>query len=310
MTGMQTNALSATTSSAFRVVNRDLDSLFRVYGESGYHTAYYHPGDNWFYNRENVLEWMGADETKFLNEMPDFEAKGRWVTDDYMAGQIEEAFEAAGGEPLFLYTTTIQNHMSYTADKYGADYVFPDVPLNRSVSEQTETLAKVYAEGARDADAMLGRLRNYFSDTEEPVMLVFFGDHLPYLGDNQLGYRELGFTEDPLWTDLTSYEVPYLIWVNDAARSRLQDAEPLSEHLSAAFLGAAVLELTGHSEASPWFSFLNDLRREFPVIQKDTAVLPDGSTVNPYLLDDDSPQTLSKWRNGSYYKLQQKSFAE
>ncbi len=310
MTGMQTNALSATTSSAFRVVNRDLDSLFRVYGESGYHTAYYHPGDNWFYNRENVLEWMGADETKFLNEMPDFEAKGRWVTDDYMAGQIEEAFEAAGGEPLFLYTTTIQNHMSYTADKYGADYVFPDVPLNRSVSEQTETLAKVYAEGARDADAMLGRLRNYFSDTEEPVMLVFFGDHLPYLGDNQLGYRELGFTEDPLWTDLTSYEVPYLIWVNDAARSRLQDAEPLSAHLSAAFLGAAVLELTGHSEASPWFSFLNELRREFPVIQKDTAVLPDGSTVNPYLLDDDSPQTLSKWRKWSYYKLQQKSFAE
>ena len=59
-------------------------------------------------------------------------------------------------------------------------------------------------EGARDADAMLGRLRDYFAGRSEPVVLVFFGDHLPYLGDNQLGYRELGFTEEPNWSELTS----------------------------------------------------------------------------------------------------------
>ena len=304
MTGMQTNALSATTSSAFRVVNRSLDSLFRVYSESGYHSAYYHPGDNWFYNRENVLKWMGADETKFLNRMPDFRAKGRWVTDDYVADKIVEAFEAAE-DPLFLYTTTIQNHMSYTADKYGADYVFPEVPLNVSVSEQTETLVKVYAEGARDADAMLGRLTDYFSAQSEPVMLVFFGDHLPYLGDNQLGYKELGFTADALWTDLTSYEVPYLIWTNDAAAAQLQgiDAD-LGDRISAAYLGAAVLELTGHSENSAWFSFLNELRREYPVIHKELTLLPDGSAGTPDL------QTVSKWRKWSYYKLQQKTIHE
>ena len=313
MTGMQTNALSATTSSAFRVVNRNLDSLFRVYGENGYHTAYYHPGDDWFYNRENVLAWMGADETLFLDQMPDFEAKGRWVTDDYMADKIEQAFEASvsAGEPLFLYTTTIQNHMSYTADKYGADYDFPAVPLNTAVSEQTETLVKVYAEGARDADTMLGRLQTYFAQREEPVVLVFYGDHLPYLGDNQSGYKELGFTEDPNWAALTSYEVPYVIWANDAAAGELRSTDlQLGDSVSAAFLGAAVLELTGHAETSVWFSFLNDLRREFPVVQKDIALLPDGSMVNPYLLDDEAPLILSKWRKWSYYKLQQKTLID
>ena len=35
LTGIQTNALSATTTSALRVVNRDLDSLFRIYGADG-----------------------------------------------------------------------------------------------------------------------------------------------------------------------------------------------------------------------------------------------------------------------------------
>ena len=103
----------------------------------------------------------------------------------------------AAGETLFHYTTTIQNHMSYTLDKYGESYAYPEVPLNTAVSDEVETLLRVYTEGARDADAMLGRLVDTFSAVEEPVVLVFFGDHLPYLGDNQLAYAELGFTARP-----------------------------------------------------------------------------------------------------------------
>ena len=126
LTGMQTNALSVTATSAMRVVNRNLDSLFRVFGADGYRTSFYHPGDAWFYNRENVYRWLGAEHEVFAKDMKDLEYKGRWVTDDYMAGLIEEEFETAvsEGRPLFNYTTTIQNHMSYTADKYGEGYAF------------------------------------------------------------------------------------------------------------------------------------------------------------------------------------------
>ena len=314
MTGIQTNALSATTTSAMRVVNRNLDSLFRVYGENGYHTSYFHPGDNWFYNRENVLAWMGAEETRFTNGMENMETKGRWVTDQYLVGQIQNEFEetVAGGNTLFHYMTTIQNHMSYTPDKYGEGYSYPDVPLNISVSGHVETLLKVYIEGARDADAMLGQLKEYFSAQEKPVVLVFFGDHLPYLGDNQVGYEELGMAAEPYWADLASYETPFVIWANDTAFEMLDwsAAVELPETISASFLGAAVLELTGHSSDSSWFSFLNDLRREFPVVQKNTAVLSDGTVANPVLLDDQPSAALEKWRQWSYYKLKYQEFGE
>ena len=135
LTGMQTNALSVTATSAMRVVNRNLDSLFRVFGADGYRTSFYHPGDAWFYNRENVYRWLGAEHEVFAKDMKDLEYKGRWVTDDYMAGQIEQEFETAVGEgrPLFNYTTTIQNHMSYTADKYGEGYVFPPVSTTADI---------------------------------------------------------------------------------------------------------------------------------------------------------------------------------
>ena len=317
LTGMQTNALSAATTSSFRVVNRNLDSVLRLFGDDGYHTSFFHPGDDWFYNRENVYRWMGAEETVFVDQMEDVDYKGRWVTDDYMAGFIEDKFEEAveNGELLCNYTTTIQNHMSYTADKYGADYEYPDVPLTVSVSPEVETLLKVYVEGARDADAMLGRLVDYFSATDEPVVLAFWGDHLPYLGDNQLGYAELGsevaLSEEERSDPLCSYETPYVIWANDAAAEILDwDAAvealdlPENHELSASFLGAVLVELTGRTGESPWFDFLNQLRRELPVVQKKTYLTMDGTYTK--IISTEQEQLIDQWRKWSYYKLRYK----
>lgn len=315
LTGMQTNALSAATTSALRVVNRNLDSVFRVFGDEGYHTSFFHPGDDWFYNRENVYRWLGAEETVFVDQMEDLEYKGRWVTDAYLAAFIEEKFQEAvsGGQLLCSYTTTIQNHMSYTADKYGEGYGFPPVQAS-GLSEEVETMLAVYAEGARDADAMLGRLADYFAGTDEPVVLAFWGDHLPYLGDNQIGYRQLGLDVFPGpegQENLTAYETPYVIWANDAAAEVLDwenALETLDLHpggqISACFLGAALLELTGRGEATPWFAFLNQLRRQATVVQKSLCVSMDGSTFTDPA--GDLAENIAKWRQWSYYKLKYK----
>lgn len=318
LTGMQTNALSATTTSAMRVVNRNLDSVLRVFGDGGYHTSFFHPGEDWFYNRENVYRWLGAAETEFADEMEDLEYKGRWVTDDYMAGYIEEKFEEAvsNGQMLCNYTTTIQNHMAYTAEKYGSDYDFPPLRASGGLSEEVETMLAVYVEGARDADAMLGRLTDYFSRTDEPVVLVFWGDHLPYLGDNQLGYRQLGLdvaVREDGQENLAAYETPYVIWANGAAAEALDwDAAvealdlPADGRLSACFLGAALLELTGRGEDTAWFAFLNELRREVPVVQKTACVTADGVQGEISALPDTVREELARWRQWSYYKLKYK----
>ena len=311
MTGIQTNALSETTSSAMRVVNRNLDSLFRVYGNNGYQTSYFHPGDNWFYNRENVLAWMGAEKTMFTNQMEGLEYKGRWVTDASLTDLITEEFESAvaAGKPLFHYMTTIQNHMSYTPDKYGEGYEYPEVPLNVAVSDSVQSMLNVYVEGARDSDAMLGDLRDYFSAQDAPVVLVFFGDHLPYLGDNQVGYAELGMTAEPCWDELGSYQTPFVIWANNAAYDMLDwsSIAELPDTISAAFLGAAVTELTGH--ATSWFSFLNELRQEYPVVNGLTAVRPDGSVQSFDSTELNRPESIQKWRQWSYYKLKYQEFS-
>ena len=311
--GMQTNLLNpaAPSLTAFRTVNRDLDSIFRVFGADGYTSCFMHPGQSWFYNRENVYDWFGADESFFVEDF-DAEYKGSWVTDESVLRELVSRFEekSAGGGLDFTYAVTIQNHMSYTAEKYG-DYVCPEVETTAELSPEIRTAVNVYAEGIRDANAMLEDLTEFYSEQSEPVLLVFFGDHLPYLGDNRQGYAELGLPaasvtggEDPF----AAYTAPVLFWCNDAAAEALDFANaiealdlPADGRISACYLGAAVLELTGRGEVSPWFAFLNEMRRELPVLHNGYYESADGEiSTEP---TSEEAALVSRMRCWAYYKL-------
>ena len=310
LTGMMTTNLN--TTSAFRSFNRDLDSLFRVYGANGYRTLYMHPGDSWFYNRENCMKLLGADESLFAADM-DCTYKGGWVTDDSVADNIISQFEAsvAADEYFFTYTTTIQNHMSYTYAKYGEDYQFPPISCSADLSAEAREMLEVYVEGQRDADAMLLKLTDYFSATDEPVVLVFFGDHLPYLGDGSLAYRELGLdpaNESGMNDAFTYYSTPYLIWSNDAAAETLDLAEkktalelPADGLINANYLGSVVLELTDHAEESAFFAYLSEMRREIPALRHENCRTADGSNLTE--IPEELQPLVDKLKNWSYYKL-------
>lgn len=311
--GMQTNLLNpaAPSLTAFRTVNRDLDSIFRVFGADGYTSCFMHPGQSWFYNRENVYDWFGADESFFVEDF-DAEYKGSWVTDESVLRELISRFEekSAGGGLDFTYAVTIQNHMSYTAEKYG-DYVCPEVETTAELSPEIQTAVNVYAEGIRDANAMLEDLTEFYSEQSEPVLLVFFGDHLPYLGDNRQVYAELGLPaasvtggEDPF----AAYTAPVLFWCNDAAAEALDFANaiealdlPADGRISACYLGAAVLELTGRGEVSPWFAFLNEMRRELPVLHNGYYESADGEITTEPTAEEAA--LVSRMRCWAYYKL-------
>ena len=143
-------------------------------------------------------------------------------------------------------------------------------------------------------------------------MIVMDGDHQPKLED---GFYEY-LTGKPAseWTQeetMQLYETPYVIWANDAAAQAL-DLEaavasldlPEDGRRSASFLGAAVLELTGRTGESPWFDFLNQLRRELPVVQKQAYQLADGTVTDQ--LTEEQAAKIAKWRQWSYYKLMYK----
>ncbi len=314
LTGMQTNMISQNETSAFRVLHGNTDSVFRAFLEDGYQTEFIHPGQSWFYNRQNVYKYFGAEKLLFSEAFEDAERKGSWVTDNAVLQTMKEEFEAAMREdkPYFNYTVTIQNHMSYTADKYGDEYKLSGMaPLKKEMAPGVRTMLSVYAEGVRDADAMLQGLTEYYDTRKEPVLLVFFGDHLPNLGDDYFCYKEMGFeigeSDDPQ-TTLRTYETPYVIWANQAAEKELNFTElknaldlPDDNTINAHYLGALTLEITGRRNTDSYFSFLSDLRRELPVLHNGTGRGGDGEYFTE--LPEEYAEDVRKLQYWEYYKL-------
>lgn len=312
ITGMQTNMISESGASAFRVLNRDIDSIFRVFLDDGYHTEFIHPGQDWFYNRQNVYKYFGAQELLFQEEFADAKRKGNWVTDEavfqVLKAEFEEAMEA--GEQYFNYTVTIQNHMSYSEAKYG-DYIVPEAPLTVEVEDKARTMLSVYAEGVRDSDRMLREMTEYFEGREEPVVLVFFGDHLPNLGDSYYGYRQMGMELGEgrdAETTLRAYSTPYVIWANAPAAEMLDMAGaaerlglPEDRRINANYLGGMVLELTGRGEADSFFSFNCRLRRELPILRNGTGRGREGEYFED--IPEEYLEDVRKLRFWEYYRL-------
>lgn len=284
LTGMQTAMLSDAGVSSFRVLHKNVDSVFRQASAHGWQTAFIHPGKAWFYNRQNIYRWLGADSAVFEDAFADAAYKGGYVSDAALTDYIIADYEARAqtSRPQFTYVTTIQNHMAYTESKYGKARDLYPLRLAAPLPAEAETMLTVYTHGLRDADAMLGELAAYFAQRDEPVLLIWFGDHLPSLGDDYLCYRALGLdmASDPQqdsWLD--AYAPPLLLWANPAGAAALDFdtlaarlALPADGRLSASFLGAAVLEAIGCGTSDPFFAFVNELRRALPVIERGTAV--------------------------------------
>ena len=314
-TGMQTEMLDSSSASAFRYVKNDTASIFRVFNGDGYRTMFIHPGDAWFYNRENVYPRLGAQEVLFTDDMKGLEMKGEWVTDDSLADYVFQEFEdtVEKGDNLFAYVTTIQNHMSYDYGKYGDGYTFKKVYTDKEVSYDNRAYLPVYMEGIYDADASLKKMTDYFSQREEPVVLVFFGDHFPALGADREVYKELGLpmadetgnsSDDPF----CAYEPPYLVWANDSAAEELDFERtvksldlPEDGIISANYLGAVLLELTGRGEEDSFFQYLNEMRRELPVVSGGRYKDADGNIITK--LSEDQKELVSKLQRWSYYRL-------
>ena len=70
-----------------------------------------------------------------------------------------------------------------------------------------------FATGIRDADAMLGRLTEYFSQVDEPVILVFWGDHYNPIDSNYDVYTATGYASDSS-ADPRLHQTTLLMWSN------------------------------------------------------------------------------------------------
>ena len=227
----------------------------------GYTTEGFHPGGGWFYNRKNVNEYFGFERYLFVE---DFEVEDR--SDEFFFAELKEMWESrAKSAPYFNYSLSFQNHGGYdTASTGEVSYV-----VQGELSDETYNMLNNYLTGVADTTQRLADLADYFRDCEEPVVLVFFGDHMPWMGNGNSGYTDMGLNLDLGDQEgfMNYYSTRYYIWANDAAKAVTgNDFVGEGEAISPCFLLSKVFDLCGW-EGPAYMQAMRPISQRLPVIQ-------------------------------------------
>ena len=255
-------------------IERPTHALGSLLGAQGYHSVAVHPYFRTFWSRHTVYPNLGFDKFVSMEMFQDPEVLRGYISDQSCYERVVEEFEATpDDESLFLFSVTMQNHFPYYADEAilsGLDYHIKLQGLPGMTS------AELFLSMLRKSDDALRYLIEYFEDQEEPVIVVFFGDHLP--GNNQELRPFYDHVLGKEIADLTMeetrklYETPFFIWSNT----------PLPEDeidvISPNFLGAYLLDLAG-AKQTPYFRYINDLRADVAAMSSTTVL---DSSLRPY----------------------------
>ena len=156
-------------------------------------------------------------------------------------------------EDLFLMSISMQNHGGYTTTYENFEEKYYKV--GRSYTD-----ANQYFSLVRESDDALAELIQYFSRVDEPVEIVFFGDHQPSL--NKKFYQLMngkGLSGLTLAELEALYTVPFFIWTN------YDTPEESVEMTSLNFLSTMALERAG-VDLPPYHQFMSDLMEVVPAI--------------------------------------------
>ena len=220
----------------------------------GYTCVAMHPYYETGWSRNTVYPNMGFDETYFIDDFDQTKLLREYITDQELYENIIERYENRGAsEDLFIMSISMQNHGGYT-EKYD-NFIEEARMLGVNYADVNQYLSLVH-----ESDQALEYLISYFESVDEPVEIVFFGDHQPSLSSSFYPYLNgkglSGLTEDELEA---LYTVPFFIWTN------YDTPEETVEITSLNFLSTMVLERAG-IELPAYNQFLSDMMEVVPAI--------------------------------------------
>ena len=259
------------------------NSFVRYFKSQGYDALYRHPGYSWFYNRSNVNEYLGFDESVFnetgfgdLISMNDALYRSDAVLVDYLLNDIDSRTET--DDPLLLFSVSYQNHGPYPSETYWEEYVTPE---KNGWSMESCCVINNYLAGVRSTVQEMARLADELEAREEPVLLVFFGDHKPWMGNGSSVYTEIGVDLDVSTQEgfYNYYATPYVIFANSAAKEVLGgDFTGDGGDFSPCFLMAKVFDECGW-EGSGFMQLQREMRAVSPLMSESGWRMSDGQIV-------------------------------
>ncbi len=293
---------------SFRSPSNSYPWYFR---SQGYTVTGAHPCYAWFYNRENINVNLGFQDYRFVENYFSPLTDGGVGYDDMFFSELIKLWEAdkALGKPVFQYNLTYQGHGPYEDDKtwWGDGYVVDD----RDYTQAELNILNNYFGSVYDTSQDLAAFFDYFREEEEPVVIVVFGDHNPWLGDSNSVYEAIGLDLDFSTPEgfYNYYSTRYLIWANDAAKAALgRDFTGEGPTVSPNFLMNVVFDACGW-EGPAYMQAAGEVMDQVPVINTPTGLyVEDGALTGA--LSPKGQSLVEKYDMLQYYWRKEFAYAD
>ena len=284
----------------------DTSSYVWYLKDQGYHTSGDHPCNNWFYNRVNINTYLGFDEYRFSEDY--YTAlSGEDTAWDYtffpeLTASILEQLE--DDAPLFSFSVSYQGHGPY------GDYEcwwgeVEDYIANDGLDDASRYILSNYLGSVLSTQSFLTEMVDTFREQEEPIVLVVFGDHKPWLGNGNSAYNALGIdlSQDTVESFYNYWATPYLIWANDAAKATVgNDFVGQGPDISPCFLMNVLFDQLGW-KGDAYMQAVEQCWRQLPVIHTSGAcITADGQFVREP--DEGQREIIRQFQSMGYYRIQ------
>ena len=255
-------------------VTAPMFSLASFFRNKGYVAESFHAADATNWNRNMVYPYLGFEDFHSYEDYPNITEDSivhNYVSDATDYSYIEQRDSEIGKQPHFLFNVTIQNHSPYQR--------FENVKEAEALVPYEDSLdqyARVYLSLIKLSDDSVKGLVNQYKDSDEPTMIIFFGDHQPKLSDE---------AQSEIYTQMQGYldyfKSKFFIWTNYETET-IHDVA-----LSANYLPWLILE-RGNFPLPPYVQMLKEVHEKYPIISSQGVVDSDGYVYDnvAVLLDD------------------------
>lgn len=293
------NILTGAYSNIPYIKNRN--SLVWMLKDQGYISHTMHPFTGAFYNRLNTNKFLGLDNFLYSENFFDqyyVNKPGKYFPDDLLFPLILENYDQrAKDHPYFNFVVTMQNHTPYSQEDHGIEDYLDRETFKGSDGDYNS--ANNYLYGIKNTGENLLKLTQELEKRKEPVVVIFFGDHLARLGGEGELYKMMGIDIglDSLDGWLNHYTTPYIFWASSEAQKHLADEiKGQGPYMSNYYLFAYCLNKLGFK--SSYVKYLNDILEEMPIDASSYTSENGSLTANP---KEETLLNKNRFKNVEYY---------
>ena len=189
----------------------------------GYSTHAVHDHLGNFYARNKVYPRLGFDSFTSIEYMNDVETNVLgWADDSILTGEILKCLDSTE-ESDFVFAVSVQPHGRYSEEVIDDTQT---ITLEGAKTEGEKNAFEYYINQLHETDEFVGELVEALEDYKEPVIVVFYGDHLP----------NIGMTDEDLVDGASVYETEYVIWSNQKSLTRKFEDRDLATYQMSAYI--------------------------------------------------------------------------